>query len=759
MKRCTPILLMVALVAAAAGCSQTRKNTVYASPGTSDPHASEQEVRYYSEAVESLGEKLAFRLKMLPRKSQDASSDSFYIYNADAKDGMETELARRFIGDLTDKLVNESIKLKRKEMVSWSRVTGGELTVECEEVLEQASSDHLLEFRLGDCPEAFNCKVAKVRLIDGSDILLTEKSAFFLSGNPALWAKRLKYLEPKPGDRQAPYEDSREAARQMVGRIACFLNHMLPDSSDIRIVVGKTDRTSEDAAVAVSHAVSFYGFHEVPPTKSRWMKVVMDTQGGFQLGMYETRKNRECATANVVIAFDVAPVSSELLHAKATVLAMEDIAIVNNGILQTIKNGMVFPKCVDDAYIKRHLPPATPPRTVYHPSTPSSSPAPTYRPTTSVPEPRPTTATPQPRPAPSSSVSSSPAPSSRASSSPAPSSPAATSWADETIIAEGVGICNKEWDRALWQESARKAAELDAKAKLCDQVMSHVQASMDAEEYKIRQYSIRGNCRAYIRRATVVSETFDEKTCLARVKVAAKASDVIPDLKLLQNTQPGKPNSRNHSSTSGNHSSTSGNHTSTSGRSLDAPRENPRTVYTASRSSGSVPSASAAEIRRKANDTTIRELERMLKQKLADDGVTNRAQTLLTLAGTIEMPNCHAEEDTDLLPQGVVPPHYCFVNYDLDLQIRSRPVLHCSHRAKGIGRNKNKAWQDAYAGIVEYIHPIALDFAHTLDQRITLEELRAELDMLNQAHWNVAQDLDTDAMLSFIERQIEVLGE
>ena len=131
----------------------------------------------------------------------------------------------------------------------------------------------------------------------------------------------------------------------------------------------------------------------------------------------------------------------------------------------------------------------------------------------------------------------------------------------------------------------------------------------------------------------------------------------------------------------------------------------------------------------------------------------------MSLAGFIGAPDCYGEDPACLLPEGVEPLQYCYIHYDLDLRIRSRAVIHCSHRAKGTGGNKNKARQDALAGIAEYIYPIALDFAQTLDRRITLEELRDELDMLNQAHWNVAQDLDADAMLSFIETQIEVLGE
>ena len=355
MKRRTLILLLAALVASAAGCSQTRKSIICAGPGGMESYAADQEVHYYAEAVETLGEQLANRLKTPPRKNYGPSVASYYILNADADNGTETELARRFIDDLTDELANEGIRLKRQEMLGWPRITGNEMAVECEEVLRQAAADHFLEFSLVDCPDAFDCKIAKIRLVDGCNILLTEENAFFLKGNPLDWSKKMNELEPKIGEPNAPYEDFDEAARQMVGRIACFLNHMLPDRSGIRIVVGKTDRTSEDAAVAVSHAVSFFGFQEVIPSNSRYMKVAMDTQSGFQLGMYEARKYPDYAAANVVVAFDVAPVSSRLVQAKITVLALEDIAIIDNGAIQTVKNGMVLPKCVADGYVKmRH---------------------------------------------------------------------------------------------------------------------------------------------------------------------------------------------------------------------------------------------------------------------------------------------------------------------------------------------------------------------------------------------------------------------
>ena len=692
MKRRTLILLLAALVASAAGCSQARKSTICAGPGGMEPYAADQEVRYYAEAVESLGEQLANRLKTPPRKNYGPSIDSYYILNADADNGTETELARRFIDDLTDELANEGIRLKRQEMLGWPRITGNEMAVECEEVLRQAAADHFLEFSLVDCPDAFDCKIAKIRLVDGCDILLTEENAFFLKGNPLDWSKKLNELEPKTGEPNAPYEDFDEAARQMVGRIACFLNHMLPDRSGIRIVVGKTDRTSEDAAVAVSHAVSFFGFQKVIPSNSRYMKVAMDTQSGFQLGMYEDRKYPDYAVANVVVAFDVAPVSSRLVQAKITVLALEDIAIIDNGAIQTVKNGMVLPKCVADGYVKM-------PHTAYYSTSP------------------PTTV--------------------------AATSPTAAAWADETIVVEGIGACNKNWDRALWPQSARQAAKLDAKDKLSRQLLFHIRKSIGPDLFKLHENSIKGACRAYIRMAVAISETYNEKTCTATVKVAAKASDALPDLLSNQACQPREPSSRTNGATSQ--------------RFPNASREKQRTIHAASDNVLSLPS-STAEVRQGTDETTIREIERMMRQKLGGDGISNRTLALMSLSGSMGAPDCYAEDPAGLLPEGVEPLLYCYTNYDLDLRIRSRAVIHCSHRVKGLGRNKNKTHQDAIAGIAEYIYPIALDIAQTLDRRITLEELRDELDVLNQAHWNVAQDLDTDAMLSFIESQIEDLG-
>ena len=310
----------------------------------------EKDISLYSRAVKKLGVKLANELNRLGERYA-SEKKSFFIYNADAHEGKERELARRLIEDLSALLVNKKIKIKRKELVTWDRAikSGESFKIECQEVLENLASDFFIEFSLKECPESANCMEAGVRVIacESNDIVFTAKESFNLTGNVANWYHQKHKLPRVKGSRENPYLDYREAANYMVGRLSCIAQNIMPDDT-MHILVAKTKNTHSEVATAFSETVSFYGLEQI--IVPEWLPVAIRAGDQFELGIYRKEHRELFETANLVLALDMKNAENGKLFLKAHLLAIRSINIIKDGKNKTLGAGMALPYCACSGY-------------------------------------------------------------------------------------------------------------------------------------------------------------------------------------------------------------------------------------------------------------------------------------------------------------------------------------------------------------------------------------------------------------------------
>ena len=302
----------------------------------------EKSLQNYNNAVQMLAGKIAEKLKGYDRQS-------FFIYNANAREGEECELSRRFIGAMSNYLANRGIKIKRKELVTWGRATGQFFKVECQEVLETLASDFLIEFSLKKCPGSANCMEAGVRAIacESNVIRFSAKEAFSLKGNVADWHRQKHKLPRVKGSRENPYSDYREAANYMVGRLSCIAQNIMPDDT-MHILVAKTKNTHSEVATAFSETVSFYGLEQI--IVPEWLPVAIRAGDQFELGIYRKEHRELFETANLVLALDMKNAENGKLFLKAHLLALKSMEIIKNGKSKTLGAGMALPYCVCSGY-------------------------------------------------------------------------------------------------------------------------------------------------------------------------------------------------------------------------------------------------------------------------------------------------------------------------------------------------------------------------------------------------------------------------
>ncbi len=303
----------------------------------------------YADAVAELSKKVAMELKN-PGKRQVYSpgTKSFFIYNAGARDGEESELARRFIDDMIGSLVKEKIRIKREKLATWARAASGVDEVECQEVLETLAANFLMGVRLRECVDSENCMEANVEITarESNDLFFAAKETFRLKGAAARW-HRLKHETPPPkGSRDNPYVDEYEAAKAMVGRLSCMAKILMTHNEEMRVVVGKTDNTPVDAAHAFSEAVSIYGLSQVV-FPDKWLPVAIREGDRFELGMYRKQHRDLFESANVSLALDMKDAGQGVASLQATLMALRDMEIVDisNGKRKMVRAGMVFPYC------------------------------------------------------------------------------------------------------------------------------------------------------------------------------------------------------------------------------------------------------------------------------------------------------------------------------------------------------------------------------------------------------------------------------
>ncbi|CAN2047484.1 exported hypothetical protein [Candidatus Magnetomoraceae bacterium gMMP-1] len=605
----------------------------------------------YGKAVRALGMKLENGLNRLEEINWlESGEKSFLIYNKDAQNGEECELARRFIEDLSDYLVNRRIHIKRKELVTWTRATQGNRRVKCSEVLESLASNFFIEFSLKECADSNNCMEARARIIaaESNDIRFTAKKTFSLKNSVAKWYRQKYRLPRLKGSRENPYSDYNDAANSMVGRISCILKKMM-DYDNVILAVGKTDNTPPDIALAFSQSISDYGLEQVI-SHDKWLPVAIRTGDQFELGIYRKKHRELFEKANAVLALHIQK-QGRKFFLRANLLALESIEIKDRTI---IKAGTNFPYCVATGYVLSH------------------------------------------------------------------------SIENVTISAIGTGICNKNWNRTLWPETAKRAAKLDAERKLAEK-LGHTIRSKETYLYKrLDSDRMESMLRAYIKNARIIWEKYDKRTCKAEVKMEVERENI----KSLS------------------HDSNRDYDTYVSSR--NPIRNTGKKIFENSYKHAIVNTDNSGQT------AMLRNIQQELHNRLHEDGISAIIINFIILNGRIGQSDCRKEKHY-LAPKGVPSRRFCEFNYDLRLIMQDREVFYSQKRARGMGSNINTAREDAVLSVVNELYPLISDLAFTMSEKKTIRDLHRTLMALDNEVWNFSNDFDTDSVLDFIEQQIETL--
>ncbi len=97
---------------------------------------------------------------------------------------------------------------------------------------------------------------------------------------------------------------------------------------------------------------------------------------------------------------------------------------------------------------------------------------------------------------------------------------------EEYVVAEGFGLCNKNWDKATWKETAIMGATLDAKANLIAKVKQYVKRVIKSSGRRVDAAIIESITEGFISDTERISVRFDENKCRADVKLKVKRSNI-----------------------------------------------------------------------------------------------------------------------------------------------------------------------------------------------------------------------------------------
>ncbi|MEA2014412.1 MAG: hypothetical protein U9N38_03800, partial [Thermodesulfobacteriota bacterium] len=304
----------------------------------------------------------------------------------------------------------------------------------------------------------------------------------------------------------------------------------------------------------------------------------------------------------------------------------------------------------------------------------------------------------------------------------------------KTISATGVGICNRTLDSAIWRESAKKAAELDAKKNLAKKVREKIHGTEIACQQMLDRNRVESTVHAYISGARVVRERYDEKTCKAVVKLEVEQGNVFSLLeKSLYDDRTSLA-------------------VTTLVKSIKKRVSQPsyRQVQSTQRT------GNARVPYQRAQSAMLRDLESNIRGRLLQYEISPAVVNLISITGSLDLPDCR-KENHYLSPESVPSRHYCSLNYDLKLVMRNKELFCCRSRVRGMGSNRNTAWEDALLGVVDNLYPLVSDVALAVSEKKTLKDLRKTLLSLDESLWQVSDNFDVGSVLDFVERQIEDL--
>jgi hypothetical protein len=285
------------------------------------------------------------------------------------------------------------------------------------------------------------------------------------------------------------------------------------------------------------------------------------------------------------------------------------------------------------------------------------------------------------------------------------------------IRATGTGFCNKTWDKEQWEYSAYSSAELAAKRNLITQVRDTIISKNISNGRTITHEQIKSMAHAVIKNAVEVNRYFDKVDCSAKVTYEVEEDNIIPFNQISANNNYFPIQSTNQKNIV---------HTEIQSKSS-------RNFYQVKKNSSAYKQSQAY---------MIGNVELYLRDQLKQKKISPKVIRLFSLEGEIDLPDCR-KEDHYLASQNVPARHYCTLGYNLGIIIQNKNLFKTKGSIKGIGSNRNTAWDDALLGISQEIFPFFYQIALKLSEKVPLNSFKQTLTDLDKSSWTFANDLDS----------------
>jgi len=309
----------------------------------------------------------------------------------------------------------------------------------------------------------------------------------------------------------------------------------------------------------------------------------------------------------------------------------------------------------------------------------------------------------------------------------------------KNISAIGIGSCSKnKYSAGMWENSAKKAAKLDALSQLTEKVRSNIVHSKKVVNAQLKNEIITSSVNASINHAKLLWEQFDPDECIAKAKYEIQTGDII-----IHSTSTSKSFEKSKNpfdQTINKRPPIKGQYSIASKTNLFG--QNTNQTY------------SVKKAYERGQNNMIRFVQSHIRKLMKKDKIEPRIGNKISISGNIDLVNCRIENHY-LAPKNIPPRNYCTVNYNLilKLNVKENYLFETHDQIEGMGPDRNIAWEDALLGIAENIYPLIRDIAFTISFKTTIESLRNTLQQLQV--WNINSDYDMDSLLKEISNFLD----
>ena len=486
---------------------------------------------------------------------------------------------------------------------------------------------------------------------------------FQLMGNVKKWKNTYKNIEYAKGFRQNPYIDLQEAAQQMIGKISCIVNKIIPELKNIKVVIKTTRGTPKTVSDFFIGALSEYGIINVPNT-GKWLDVILNSQDQFEMSIYDNKQKEKLSTANIVLGIDLKQITQGMSYIRAQLFTLNATDINMYGKKTKLDAGSAIKNCSASGYLLSEK-------------------------------------------------------------------------IQRIIRAKGTGICNKKRDSHLWESTARDAARIKAYSNLLNKIEIYIQGNDNYSNNRLEHSEKNLIIKGIVRKAKLVSETFDKKSCTATAIYETKENKILsllPDSRshYVEIKRPKKILEKNLNKSS-NDSYSTGNAVSSNFKASKAYSESQKIM--------------------------IGNIQSKIQNLLSKDNIRHEVINCISLSGSVDLPDCWIENHYQSSNLDAPLRNYCTLPYDIKLHIQQKTMLITNGRIQGMGSSRSAAWEDALKGLAEKIYPLINDIALIINDNYSMTRTHQILKNLDEQLWQIENDISIESIiddLNVVQKQIYV---